>query len=61
MSYISIELDCELIEKAKSVAHVQSRSVAKQIEHWANIGKIAAENPDLSYSLIRELLNTDPE
>ena len=40
---------------------LQSRSVAKQIEHWANIGKIAAENPDLSYSLIRELLNTDPE
>jgi hypothetical protein len=38
MSYISIELDCELIEKAKSVAHVQSRSVAKQIELWVNIG-----------------------
>ncbi len=26
------------------------------IEHWAKIGKCAEENPDLTYSLIKEIL-----
>jgi hypothetical protein len=33
-----------------------SRSVAKQIEHWAKIGQIAEENPDLSYNMIKGIL-----
>ena len=27
-----------------------------QIEHWARIGKCAEENPDLTYSQIKEIL-----
>jgi hypothetical protein len=33
-----------------------NRSVAKQIEYWAKIGKIAEENPDLPYSFIQDIL-----
>ena len=29
-----------------------SRSCAKQIEHWAKIGRIVEENPDLPYNFI---------
>ena len=32
------------------------RSCASQIEFWAEIGKIAEENPELSYSFIKETL-----
>jgi hypothetical protein len=27
----------------------------KQIEHWAKIGRIAEENPDLSYTVIKDI------
>ena len=33
-----------------------NRSMAEQIEYWANIGQIAEDNPDLPYSLIKDLL-----
>ncbi len=28
----------------------------KQIEHWAKIGRIAEDNPDLTFSFINEIL-----
>jgi hypothetical protein len=33
-----------------------NRSVAGQIEYWAKIGKIAEDNPDLSYEFIKSIL-----
>ncbi|MEM6817044.1 MAG: hypothetical protein AAF600_22070 [Bacteroidota bacterium] len=48
----TVNLSDEIVENAKRYGSVQSRSMAKQIEHWANIGRIAEENPDLSYSFI---------
>jgi len=36
-------------------------SVPKQIEYWSRIGKIAEENPDLPYSMIRDILVADQE
>jgi hypothetical protein len=35
--------------------------VPKQIEYWSQIGKIAAENPDLPFSVIRDILIADQE
>lgn len=52
----TITLDSELVSVAKSYSLVESRSVPKQIEHWAKIGRIAEENPDLNYSIIRDIL-----
>ncbi|AIJ10060.1 MULTISPECIES: ParD-like family protein [Edwardsiella] len=52
----SVRLDDEFVNDAKIHADAESRSVPKQIEHWARIGRIAEENPDLPYSFIREVL-----
>ncbi len=51
-----IKLPDTLIDEAKRYAQIFSRSIPKQIEHRAKIGKIAEENPDLSYDFIKELL-----
>ncbi|WP_426447210.1 TA system antitoxin ParD family protein [Siccibacter colletis] len=53
---ISIRLDDEFVTDVKVHAEAASRSVPKQIEHWAKIGRIAEENPDLPYSFILETL-----
>ena len=52
----SIKLSDELLNEARSYAAVYSRSVPKQIEYWSRIGKIAEENPDLTYEVIKEIL-----
>lgn len=53
---VTVNLDGELIASARSHSIVQSRSVPKQIEHWARIGRIAEENSDLSYQAIQGIL-----
>jgi len=52
----TIKLSDELIAEARRYGNVYSRSAPKQIEYWSRIGKIAEENPDLSYTFIKELL-----
>jgi len=57
----SIRLSEEIIKAANISAPVNSRSVPKQIEHWAKIGRIAEENPDLPYGFIRAALEAGNE
>ena len=52
----SVRLSEEIVKAAAICAPFNSRSVPKQIEHWAKIGRIAEENPDLSYDFIRGAL-----
>ncbi|MBP6917802.1 MAG: ParD-like family protein [Legionellaceae bacterium] len=52
----SVRLSSDLVKRAQAVGEVMSRSGAGQIEHWAKIGKIAEENPELSYEFIRDVL-----
>ena len=52
----AVKLSSELISDATKYAGVLSRSIPKQIEHWAKIGKIAEENPDLSYEFIKNIM-----
>lgn len=52
----SVRLSDRIVKQAKAVGEVMSRSGAGQIEHWAKIGKIAEENPDLTYKFIRDSL-----
>lgn len=52
----SVRLSDALVKQAKSVGEVMSRSGAGQIEHWAKIGRIAEENPDLTYGFIKDIL-----
>jgi hypothetical protein len=52
----AVRISEELLMAAKKFGRVDHRSLAGQIEHWARLGKCAEENPDLTYSLIKEIL-----
>ena len=52
----SVRLPDLLVRQAKSFGAAMSRSGAGQIEYWAKIGKIAEENPELTYAFIRDTL-----
>jgi len=56
MPSTTVKLSAELILEARHYGTVYSRSIPKQIEYWSKIGRIAEENPDLSYTFIKELL-----
>ncbi|MBK8640102.1 MAG: hypothetical protein IPN92_18120 [Chromatiaceae bacterium] len=58
---INVKLSATLVDQAKRYATLQQRSLPKQIEFWTRIGKIAEENPDLPYSVIRDILISDQE
>ena len=52
----TVKLSEKLINEARRYGSVCSRSTPKQIEHWSRIGKIAEENPDLSYDFIKGIM-----
>ena len=56
MPQTAIQLSNDIILEAGKYASVYTRSLSMQIEHWARIGKIAEENPDLPYSFIEDVL-----
>ena len=58
---VNVKLSEYLVDSAKLYASIEHRSVPKQIKYWSRIGKIAADNPDLSFSLIRDILIADQE
>jgi hypothetical protein len=53
---IAVRISDELIKEAKTLSKVENRSVTGQIEYWAKIGKIAEQNPTMSFELIKEIL-----
>ena len=57
----NVKLPDDLVEKARRTATAEHRSVPKQIEYYYRLAQIAEENPDLSFTLIRELLLADVE
>ena len=58
---VNVKLSVQLVEQAKLYGGIEHRSIPKQIEYWSQIGKIAQENPDLPFSMIREILIADKE
>ena len=57
MRSVAVNLSKDLINEAKFRCVTEHRSVPKQIEYWAKIGRIAIENDDLTYSDIQGILN----
>lgn len=53
---IALKLSDELIDLAKPHAVAQHRSVPKQIEYWARLGKAVEDNPDLPIQFIKGTL-----
>lgn len=56
MSTTSIRLDQELIDKAAIMAKALNRTLPKQIEHWAKIGEMMEDNPDLPYEFVKQAI-----
>lgn len=52
----SIRLPEDLLNDAKRFATLEHRSVPKQVEHWARIGKVVESNPDLPYAFIADVI-----
>jgi hypothetical protein len=61
MNSTAVRLSEDIVRTAGAYAPANSRSVPKQIEHWVKIGKIAEENPDLPYDLIKKVLEAREE
>lgn len=57
----SVRLDDTFVHHSQIYAEANHRTVPKQIEHWAQIGRIAEDNPDLPYSFIKDALIASAE
>lgn len=57
----TVKLSKDIIAQAKIMSKALNRSLAGQIEHWAKIGKLAEENPDLNYEFIKNILISQQE
>ena len=53
---IAIRISDPLARKARVHSRALHRSLAGQIEYWAKMGGILEDNPDLSFSFVREIL-----
>ena len=56
MATASVRLDQDLINKATIMAKALSRTAPKQIEHWAKIGEMMEDNPDLTYEFVKQAI-----
>jgi hypothetical protein len=52
----TVKLSKDMISEAKIISKALNRSLAGQVEHWARIGRLAEENPDLTYEFIKNIL-----
>lgn len=52
----ALKLSDELIDLAKPYAIAEHRTVPKQIEYWARLGKAAEDNPELPTRFIKNTL-----
>ncbi|MFA5679681.1 MAG: ParD-like family protein [Pseudomonas sp.] len=55
-SSTSIRIDQNLYNLARTEAKSEHRTIAGQIEYWAQVGRAALDNPDLPVSFIAESL-----
>jgi hypothetical protein len=53
---MSVRIEKDLYERAKSEAATEHRTIAGQIEYWAKVGRTAIDNPDLPIYFIIDVL-----
>jgi hypothetical protein len=53
---VALKLSDELIDLAKPHAAAMHRSIPKQIEYWARLGKVVEDNPELPLQFIQDTL-----
>ncbi len=52
----AVKVSDDLFERARIISKVYKRSIAGQIEYWAQIGQMIEENPDLPLPFIQDIL-----
>jgi len=52
----AVKISDDLVAKAKVKSKVFKRSVAGQIEYWAQIGQMVEDNTDLPLPMIQDIL-----
>ncbi len=58
---VSIRINDQLYESAKSHSRAEFRSVQNQIEYWASIGRALLDNPELPVEFVRDVLIAQQE
>ncbi len=53
---VAVRISDPLANKARSRSRAMHRSLAGQIEYWAEMGEILEDNPQLSFSFVQEIL-----
>ena len=61
MATSSVRLNQDLIDKATIMAKALNRTPPKQIEHWAKIGEMMEDNPDLPYEFVKQAIIAQAE
>ncbi len=54
-------MDKVLVLEAEEKGKCNNLTASQQIEHWAKIGKVMEENPDLTYNFVKESLLSKSE
>jgi len=58
MNTATLSIDSDLAGAAKQRGQLFNRSMAGQIEHWAQLGRVIEESPDFSVRQIAQVLCT---
>ncbi|MCW8092254.1 TA system antitoxin ParD family protein [Alteromonas sp. ASW11-130] len=61
MATASVRLSQDLVEKATIMGKALNRTMPKQIEHWAKIGEMMEDNPDLPYAFVKQAIISKAE
>ena len=51
-----VRIEADLYNRAKKEAAVEHRTIAGQIEFWAQVGRACIDNPDLPVNFVIESL-----
>ena len=52
----SVRINDALYQEARAHAHTERRTIARQLEFWAKMGKAALDNPELPTEVVKDLL-----
>ena len=53
---VALKLSDDLVESAKPYAAAEQRSVPRQIEYWARLGKAVSDNPELPLRMVQDIM-----
>ena len=56
MKTISVRIDEQLVNAARTAAASEFRTIQGQIEFWAKVGRAALDNPDLPVEFVVDAL-----